>query len=983
MPWLCMPDGHLAAIGDTEGSLDPVVVLPDPDHITRTVDGDTIMMRDLSRSGYAIVRSALDVPAHRASMLIVNGQAFSSSHAHADHLGFELYSHGRKLFIDSGKYTYNTDIWRAYFLSNRAHNVAGIAGETFKRDETTSTGSVLGRAYLSDQGEYVIEGSVTRRNFFTHQRRYNYLPGDRLRIEDSVTARDGDVAVLYFHLASDLDAQKASDGVVDVLQKGLVVARIRFDGKNAKVVIRRGEEGPEIQGWASPAYRKKEPSTVVEFHCSANIDAMRTTIELQIDESVKASGASLASLVEPGEEPPPVELLKVEGCPICGASFSGKRVANCPNCQSRRRTRSLSPLVNQVVAPQLERCPGRDKPLLAFSMTRAENVMLNRCYRAYKSVSLYGNYRDGHETGVDVRDLSRYAPESFSGMFACLLFDYFSDHERALREIHRVLTPGAPMFFHIAHQRLLDDASLPQVEGVVARGKSFDYVPKDQDFPSVTVGRAWLLSAIRQAGLECRHVQVTDSMTGLPLDWFIGIKPLVAAVEPVPPAEGKTGAPLKSAKVALTSLFSRKPKLTTAMMPRTHIVELNPGFGFNRVALTLSVPRIAESLGAGLFAEHVFDRGKRRSTSTVIVAGQRGLVISEDLGEHWDLLEMEGIGKARLRNCFTLDDGSRLVQGASPHNMVPSTRIPDLQAPLFRLDSRGRITDRVQPARNMWHGPRAIDQSNGTIMYAEYPLNAGKYAKEFKGTRAQVAELDSPKVLRSRDGGRHWEVVLEISWKTIRHFHTLQADPHAKDTWWLSSGDKPEESRVWRSRDDGDSWQEMTDPQPQVDLPAGAQANRLSVHRYTDLVILADRLLWGTDDVLGPRALVENPGAEGPAVGSRMFQADKGDRLKVREIGYVGNQVRSIVDVGPAWLLTTEAKALYVRERPQILLMSKTEPYVVQELFMVEMHDGVHSGFTHSVASRAAREGRFFSMRKSTDVFPQGPGVLQWDINFE
>jgi|GEM_PF-746114 len=528
-PWFHMPNGELAAIGDTEGKSAPVAILPAPDHVSRSAMGDDVVMRDLSRSGFAIVRSAPSVPASRASMLIVNGQAFSLRHAHADHLGFELFINGRKVFIDSGKYTYNNDAWRSHFLSNRAHNVAGIAGEVFKREETERDGSLLLPVQVKEDGEYLIEGKVTRRGFFSHRRRYSYLAGRRLRIEDSISARDGDVAVLYFHLASDLDVRRASRRFLDILQKGRVVARICFEGSDATTMIRRGLAGKEIQGWSSPRYQEKLPSTVIEFHCAVGIDHMATTIEFtEMPESIEA--AVLSAVPPPltdfrGERFVP-ELLRIDGCPICGAGSPDKRVVNCPRCQSRRRTRSLSPLVDKIIAPILGNRSGPSGPLLAFSMARAEKSVLNRCFQ---DVALVPSeiLRDDDDSGHGCSYLSQLASGGFSGVFSSLHLDHVRDHEGFLREVYRVLARGAPVFIHISEHRLRDDMSPPQDQGITYSGESFDcLIPADADYsPEISVGRTWLLVAMEMAGFACRHIKIRDGMSGLSVDWFVGVKP--------------------------------------------------------------------------------------------------------------------------------------------------------------------------------------------------------------------------------------------------------------------------------------------------------------------------------------------------------------------------------------------------------------------------------------------------------------------------
>src|SRR5690606_8119015 len=90
-PWFTLPDGSIAAIGDSEGTGQKFSATCKPDAESISKWGDQVLMRNISDSGYFSVRTGLSTPPHRAEMLLVKGQAFTTSHAHADHLGFELY----------------------------------------------------------------------------------------------------------------------------------------------------------------------------------------------------------------------------------------------------------------------------------------------------------------------------------------------------------------------------------------------------------------------------------------------------------------------------------------------------------------------------------------------------------------------------------------------------------------------------------------------------------------------------------------------------------------------------------------------------------------------------------------------------------------------------------------------------------------------------------------------------------------------------
>jgi hypothetical protein len=157
-----------------------------------------------------------------------------------------------------------------------------------------------------------------------------------------------------------------------------------------------------------------------------------------------------------------------------------------------------------------------------------------------------------------------------------------------------------------------------------------------------------------------------------------------------------------------------------------------------------------------------------------------------------------------------------------------------------------------------------------------------------------------------------------------------------------------------------------------------------SINRHTDMVVLKDQLIWGTDDLLGTPRLYHDPSATlSNRIGSRILISPKTAPLRPRVSGFVGSHIRSIVDVGPAFLIMTEAKNPQVTTRPQVCLMPKEAPHMVVELFTVDRFDTLGTGFTYSRSSRAAKNGRFFTYRGSNDVFAGGPRILQWDVAFE
>ena len=679
--------------------------------------------------------------------------------------------------------------------------------------------------------------------------------------------------------------------------------------------------------------------------------------------------------------------VSVSGCPGCGSVFAEKgKNENCPTCGSRARQRCLTPLLNQIIKPILPKQLAADLPLLSFAMTPVEQKLLEPVFSKFKSVSLYGEYRADHEVGVDARDLTRYADNSFSGAVALLVYDYFVEQEQALAEVFRVTAPGGVFFTCFSDYRMLPGDEAPFLDYmIVPRPNYFEYVPAEKGLPSIKVGQKWFVAAMRRAGFLADHIPVQDDYSGMITDWFIGQKPgwTAAAKEVAAPLAAPAPATPVPAPVAAAPAIVKR-ELTEEVV-KTYSTPVDPAYGFKRVVLKLSCPAVPLAGQYAGFAEHAYDSKNRISTDSIVAVQPGGVVVSEDLGKSWDYVATPETGKIPLWNAYTLADKTRLLQGLGPQSPQSPRGEPDLDAPIFRCDANWKVIERVQPAKANWQGTRAIDEMDGTLIFAEYPENLIKYSAEYIAAPEKFTHLaEDSRVFRSRDGGRTWNCVFTKTAAEIRHFHTVIADPWNKGHWWISSGDGVSECRVWQSTDDGLNWTEATGntdgPTPG---PAGGMLKQ-ALYRHTDAQILEHALIWGSDDYLAPgeyKAYVDAPPGMA-TTGSRVFISPKSVPLAPSVLGFVGNPVRSIIDVGSGFLIVTEAKNLSHWSRPQVCLLSKTEPYLLTEIATLDNFAARGTGMTFSRASRAAKNGVFFSFRNGFDVFAEGSRILKWEVDF-
>ncbi|HEY6654291.1 MAG TPA: hypothetical protein VI028_09210 [Solirubrobacterales bacterium] len=654
---------------------------------------------------------------------------------------------------------------------------------------------------------------------------------------------------------------------------------------------------------------------------------------------------------------------------------------NCPSCNQRARTRSLGPVMEEIVWPAIDQSLAARAPILAFAPTDSERTLIDHGI-SIKSVSLYGDYGPEHQEGVDVRDLREFESASFCGAYSILLFDYFLEQEQALGELARVIAPGGMFFTHIGSDRIEEGADPPRTHREIeARADYFEYLPDDHGLLDIRVGRQWLVEAIGRAGFEPMHVYVEDVPAGQVNEWFVGRRPggLAAAAWTAGSRRLRSlGRTATSVPLRLRRSRHRPgaghdpPKMLTPLKrpadELVHSVPVDPAFGFSRVVIRLTLPSDART---GRFGEHVWDEVGQKATPTVIATYSDGVAVSEDNGFDWHHVSLPAVKGLNTRSCFTTSHGTHLLHALADQGQSPV---------LLRFSRDWTLLDRQELARSSWHARGAIGERNGVIMFAEYPDNVNKYRI---GRGEELGPDDEPpmssRVYRSTDDGETWSISFEKDWPEIRHFHTLVPDPYETSVWWLSSGDRQNECRVWRSPDDGMSWREATNPEPDVDL-GPYQRMAQACHRQTDVFITKDELFWGADDWLGG-ASGELEDLLARRTGARFFASPKGERLDPRVVGWAGNPVRTLTDVGEALIATTEAKHVSRIGNPQVFLISKTDFDLSTELFRPAIFRDDGSGFTYSRASRAALDGVFYSHRSEKDVFDRPGGILRWQVD--
>lgn len=288
--WLSDPAGRCPPIGDLEAK----TVRKSFKNLERSPHSRSGATLGAILDGYGIVRSAPEVPIAKSSMLFQTASFRRPlGHKHSDCLSFVWQEGGQDILIDSGKYSYQKDEMRAYFVSSRAHNTVEIGQEVFR--------SAKAHAYCSGMRQvtpigkaWLIETEADRRHLGAIHRRCVYFrPGRFLLALDHITfsassagsnaleeAPEKRELTSWWHFDPALELTPEAGGW---LARGLNGGRqLRIShSSNADIgaaSLHKGEMKPRPQGWVSPAYLEYEPAPVLGFPALAESDYLAATL---------------------------------------------------------------------------------------------------------------------------------------------------------------------------------------------------------------------------------------------------------------------------------------------------------------------------------------------------------------------------------------------------------------------------------------------------------------------------------------------------------------------------------------------------------------------------------------------------------------------------------------------------------------------------------------------------------------------------------
>lgn len=206
-----------------------------------------------------------------------------AAHGHADALSFILHLDGHPVFIDSGTYTYHTEPdWRRYFIGTLAHNTIRIN----QKDQALNGGPTLWTRHYTttvinlESTETVGIVKATHNGYndenVQHIReiRFDKIKNE-FQILDTINVLKN-IAVqveIPFHLHPEIvithslpDCYQLSNGSIRKIEF--------YTDKNLNPVVLNGQLHPQILGWFSGSFLKKETTNVI--YCKTQIDKTTT-----------------------------------------------------------------------------------------------------------------------------------------------------------------------------------------------------------------------------------------------------------------------------------------------------------------------------------------------------------------------------------------------------------------------------------------------------------------------------------------------------------------------------------------------------------------------------------------------------------------------------------------------------------------------------------------------------------------------------------
>lgn len=268
-PWFVMPDRTIVPFGDTYSINPAPVYARDP--------GARRGLSPLRRDGYSIVKAP-------GSFLGVAAGYHTVAHKHSDELTFDLYGHGRRVIVDSGRRNKRQDRTNArlnaavdFTLSSQAASTLTVDDRSFALPENSFYGSAIDAQGAGD-GWYAIAGHnpLLEPDGVEHRRLFLYKPGAGVVIADTVRSPAEHSYQRWLQIAPGIDAERR--GAVTELTAPGFAGTIWSPGGSARLY--RGHAKPLRGWWVPPGYAPLRPRNTLALRTRGTDQDLIATVSL-------------------------------------------------------------------------------------------------------------------------------------------------------------------------------------------------------------------------------------------------------------------------------------------------------------------------------------------------------------------------------------------------------------------------------------------------------------------------------------------------------------------------------------------------------------------------------------------------------------------------------------------------------------------------------------------------------------------------------
>ena len=206
-----------------------------------------------------------------------------AAHGHADALSFILTVDGLPVFIDSGTYTYHTEPeWRRYFIGTLAHNSIRIN----QKDQAVNGGptlwlnhyktSIIDQELSNDTDRVIACHNGYLREGAQHIREISFFKlRNEFQIVDTIVVRKKRKIQIEipFHINPEVTVVQSSTHSFVIFKDLFRKTEFYIDEKLHPELL-NGQTKPQILGWYSKSFLKKEPVNVI--YCKTEIECSTT-----------------------------------------------------------------------------------------------------------------------------------------------------------------------------------------------------------------------------------------------------------------------------------------------------------------------------------------------------------------------------------------------------------------------------------------------------------------------------------------------------------------------------------------------------------------------------------------------------------------------------------------------------------------------------------------------------------------------------------